>query len=74
MAKRETNEALIKRLIRFSKHGALMQVFMLQAMEKYASAVSEAGPSAVDSPLISGAAWHGCAEELKAELAAHFAK
>ena len=74
MAKRETNEKLITRLIRFSKHGALMQVFMLQNKKKYAAAVIEAGAEAVDSPMISGAAWHGVAAELKAELDSHFAK
>jgi coenzyme F420-reducing hydrogenase delta subunit len=74
MPKRETNVQLLNRVCKFSRNGALAQVFLLQAVEKYADAVIAAGPDAVDTALVSGAAWHATAQEWKEELSKHFGK
>lgn len=59
-----TNDKFVAHLMNFSRHGALMQVFILEAMRKYADACKAADPATFDSPLLSGKAWHGCAVEL----------
>jgi len=53
----------------FSAHGALIQAFVLQALEQYAKKVAAATPEALDTALVSGHAWHGCALEVRRKLA-----
>lgn len=69
--KRETNEQFIARMMNYSKGGALMQMFILQCLDKYAEAVAAASPESLETGMISGKAWHACAVELKAELGKH---
>lgn len=63
--KPKTNIEFLNDAMTFSRFGPLAQVFVMQAVEKYANAVIQAGPEAVDSPMISGEAWVGVAAELK---------
>lgn len=71
--KRETNEEFVKRIINFGPTGALQQVFVMQALEKYAQAVAGSTPEALDTPLVSGKAWHDTAIYIGTELKKHFA-
>jgi hypothetical protein len=56
----------------FSNHGALMQVFILQGLEQYAKSVAAKTPEQLDSPMVNGRAWHGCATELIQAINEHF--
>jgi hypothetical protein len=71
--KRETNDEFVNRLMNFSQSGAMMQLFILDALSKQADAVANMpfeefekkfGPNSLFSPL----AWHQTAKELQAEL------
>lgn len=70
----ETNEQFVLRLMRFSDHGALMQAFILEALRRYAEQCVKAGPEVFESPLLSGKAWHGTAQEALKELEARHGK
>lgn len=63
-----TNVEFVVDLMEHSKHGALIQAFVLRAIEVYAKAVSVKSPEEVDTPLVAGRAWHGCAVELLDKL------
>ena len=54
--KQKTNVQFIRHLMETSRHGALMQAFVLEAIERYAVLCSKAGAEAFDSSLLSGAA------------------
>lgn len=68
---RMTNEEVIVDLMNFSRHGALMQAFMIEGLRRYARQCIAAGPEALDTPYLSGRAWHGCAVELSEALTSH---
>lgn len=68
MARKENNVQFVKRLMEFSPQGALSQVFIIAAIERYAQEVSEAPP--IEHPLLNGEAWKACAENILSELAA----
>jgi len=70
---RKTNTELITDLMDFAKSGPLMQAFILDALTKHARKCVEAGPTAFESPMLSGKAWHRCAVEVQAALAEHLA-
>lgn len=70
-AKRQTNVAMLRRLMEFSKNGALMQAFVLTAIDKYAQQCMQAGAEKLDTPLVSGRAWVACAQEAQQTVAAH---
>lgn len=42
MSKRKTNEQFVKSLMTFSRRGAMMQLFVITALEKYSKLVVEA--------------------------------
>ena len=67
----ETNEELTARLMRFAKSGALMQLFILTSIQKYADQCVKAGAATFDSGLLSGDAWIRCAQEALANLDRH---
>lgn len=52
----------------FSDHGALMQMFMLDALYKYATKVASMDPKDVAQAMrgsaVNAEAWHGTAKEL----------
>ncbi|MCY1251229.1 hypothetical protein D9M72_649640 [compost metagenome] len=64
-----TNIEFVSDLMTYSAHGALIQAFVLQALEQYATRVAAAAPEALDTALVSGRAWHGCALEVRRKLA-----
>lgn len=61
--KPQTNVEIVTHLMEYSRNGALIQAFVITALEKYASQVVEAGPENFDSGLLSGEAWVRCAQE-----------
>ncbi|MBS75190.1 MAG: hypothetical protein CMO32_05440 [Variovorax sp.] len=63
-----TNVEFVVDLMEHSQHGALIQAFVLQAIQVYASSVAKKSPAELDTPLVAGAAWHGCAMELCSKL------
>jgi len=67
-----TNTEFVAELMQFSPYGALVQVFIIDAIHKHAKAVSRAAPSEVDRPLICGEAWVGVAKDIKAKLDARY--
>lgn len=71
MSKRLTNDQVLARLMKFSRSGALMQAFIIEACRRYAEACAEAPAETFDSPLLHGAAWKACAVELRDTLEAH---
>ena len=64
-----TNVEFVTDLMEFSAHGALIQAFVLQALDAYSQRVAAATPEALDTALVSGHAWHGCAVEVRRKLA-----
>ncbi|MDP9881100.1 hypothetical protein J2W25_005172 [Variovorax boronicumulans] len=63
-----TNVEFVTELMEFSDHGALIQAFVMQALEQYARRVAAMDPEALDTPMVSGHAWHGCALEVLQKL------
>lgn len=72
MTSKLTNVEFVVELMEHSAHGALIQAFVMQALEQYARRVAEADPQALDTPMVSGHAWHGCALEVLRKLAQRF--
>jgi hypothetical protein len=71
MAKRKTNIQAVKQMMEFSQYGALAQLFIMQAIAKYADACSEAEPASMDSGFISGANWQAVAKDIKRQMDEH---
>ena len=69
MNHRQTNVEFVVDLMEYSAHGALIQAFVIHALEQYARRVAAATPEQLDTGLVSGHAWHGCAVEVKRKLA-----
>ena len=67
-----TNVEFVTELMEFSAHGALIQAFVMQALEQYARRVAAMDPEAPDTPMVSGRAWHGCALEVLQKLEQRF--
>lgn len=65
---RLTNEEFVTDLMSFSSFGGLCQVFVIEAIRRYADQVAAADPAAVDTQFLSGAAWVGVAKEIKAKV------
>lgn len=66
----QTNVEFVTDLMERSRHGPLIQGFVIQALAEYSAAVAKGGPEACDSAMVSGHAWHGCAVELQEKLKA----
>lgn len=71
-AKRKTNVQLVKTMMEFSSYGPLAQVFIMQAISEYAKSVASSTPEKLETPLVSGAAWHGVAVEIKNQIDDHY--
>lgn len=69
MTSKSTNVEFVVELMKYSAHGALIQAFVMQALEQYAKRVAAVDPQTLDTPLVSGHAWHGCAVEVRDKLA-----
>jgi hypothetical protein len=72
--KRKTNVQFVRHLMEFSRHGALMQAFLIEAIDRYARECARADPKDFDAPLLSGSAWHGCAVEVIEGLDQHYGR
>ncbi|MGJ7570917.1 hypothetical protein ACSFBX_10320 [Variovorax sp. RB2P76] len=68
------NVEFVTELMEFSAHGALIQAFVMQALEQYSKRVAAMDPEALDTPMVSGHAWHGCAVEVRDKLAERFGR
>lgn len=74
MAKRLTNEDLIKNLMNFSPYGVLGQMFIMQAIREYAREVIDNGDEIIKNeeemmakgeiPMFSQKAWVGVAKDV----------
>jgi hypothetical protein len=70
-----TNEQIMMQLMQFSRHGAMMQAFIMQGLEQYAQSVLQHTEPPEGWPeLINWESWHGCAEEVVTELNKHFTR
>lgn len=68
----QTNVEFVVELMERSAYGGLIQVFVIQALDVYARQVAARTPQALDTALVSGPAWHGCALEVRSKLAHWF--
>ncbi len=69
--KAETNVQFLTRICNFSTHGALMQMFVIDALTKHADRIvehAEEVKAQMAEGFISGEAWVSVAKELQAEL------
>lgn len=67
--KRLTNEQFVKRLMNFSRSGAMMQVFIIEAMSQYAKQVVDNADNADwTNSMITKDVWVGVARELLSSL------
>lgn len=69
--KNKTNVEHIKHIMEFSRHGALMQAFVIDALIKRSEEViKNEGPliETMKDGFVSGEAWVGCAKELNEYL------
>jgi hypothetical protein len=64
----KTNVEFVKHLMEYSNYGPLAQLFILDAIAKWADIIDQTDPRKVDSAMISGDAWVGVAREIKAKL------
>jgi hypothetical protein len=69
MSSDQTNVEFITDLMEHSRHGALIQAFVIHAIHQYAQRVAAARPEDLYTGLVSGHAWHGCAAEVREKLA-----
>lgn len=71
--KRKTNTEFVQELMtNGSPTGALVQPFVITAIEKYAQQVIAAGPEKFESAFMSGQAWVETAEHVKKQLALQY--
>ena len=68
--KRSTNTEFVKELMERSKHGALAQAFVLQALEHYAYEVLKDESEWSPNSMVSQQAWRGLAQETLGKITA----
>lgn len=68
MKKHQTNTELITEMMNFSNHGAMIQVFVIEAIRSYAEQTLAAPPWSKDDGIVSQEAWKGCAQEALTKL------
>lgn len=69
MAKPKTNVQFVSDMMEFSRYGALAQIFVIDALDKWSKKISECDPAQVDSAMINGEAWVGVAKEIQQKIA-----
>ncbi|MCR6481044.1 hypothetical protein NU688_33140 [Variovorax sp. ZS18.2.2] len=67
-----TNVEFVVDLMEFSQHGALSQVFVIDALQKHADRVAAADPRILDHGFISGERWVSVAKEIQGKLNAKY--
>jgi len=66
MAKRPmTNVEKVIHIMSYSAHGALAQMFVMEALHKWSGIISKTDPRKVDNGFVSGEAWVGVAKEIQ---------
>lgn len=65
---RTTNTEFVTELMEFSKHGALMQAYILMALQIYSEQVAATGTEHFENGFVNGQAWVGCANEILQKL------
>jgi hypothetical protein len=66
------NSDLVADLMRHSPCGPLGEVFIVEAIRRYANQCAKAGPAALDSPMLNGATWHRIAVDVKTRCDAFY--
>lgn len=66
----KTNTEFVTDLMEYSRCGPLIQAFVITALREFSRQVALSTPEALDTPLVSGAAWHQCAVEVREKLKA----
>jgi hypothetical protein len=72
--KHKTNVQAVKDMMEHSRFGMLSEMFVVEAIRRYAEACAAADPKDFESGFISGEAWHGVAKEISTKLDEHFAR
>lgn len=72
MAKRKTNVQVVKQMMEFSPYGAMAQVFIMQAIEKYADSCIAAKPEEMTTGFMDGKTWQDIAIDIKRQIAEHY--
>lgn len=62
--KLKTNTDLVRDLMEFSPHGAVAQMIIMEAIQRYARQCAEADPAKFDNPMINGKTWVACARDI----------
>ena len=70
MTKPTDNISLVQYLMTYSDHGALAQMFVIDALTKWSKLVAEAPP--IEHGLINGAAWKAVAQEISDKMAVFY--
>lgn len=68
----DTNTALLDDLMTFSPCGPLAEIFIMHAIRHYAEQVAASTPAELDTPVLSGAAWHRCGVDIAQRMAAFY--
>lgn len=67
-----TNVEFVAELMEYSRHGALAQLFVLDALDKWSKIISETDPAKLDNVLVNGEAWKSVAKEINDKIAARY--
>lgn len=74
MSASESNTDFMYRIMSFSPHGALVQMFVIEALRQYSEAVADPSVQVPDTALLSGQAWKKTAEWVHAQLEQHLSQ
>lgn len=79
MAKQKTNVQIVKDIMEYSNHGALVQMFVIDALTKWSKMVADKPIEELreqfgENAFISADAWQGVAKEVQAKLNAAYGK
>jgi len=67
----ETNEQFVARMMDTPRTGPIMQIFIVEALRRYAEQCATTDAAKLDTGPISGHAWKRCAIELRDEINKH---
>jgi hypothetical protein len=63
-----TNIEKVAHIMTYSNHGALAQIFVMEALHKWSGIVSKASPEQLENAIISPEAWISVAREIQKTL------
>lgn len=72
MNDRKTNEEFVVEIMNFSRHGAIVQAFVIESLRYYSELISKTNPKEVDTAFISGSLWKDIAIEIQEKLKANY--